>query len=175
MMNMTRRITAALGAVIAAAALALTVSPTPAVASAAENFKRPAVVENFKKGPAENFKKIGPFNGVPVRAMKAGETCPDESGVLCIWQHANKGGRFLEVTSYYVRGGGWSLAGSWWNNRISAAQNETGKTVELIGNVDCRRENLGGYVLRMVDERYIPNMANVGTGYANDHISCIDW
>lgn len=168
MMNMHRGVRRASVLLASVATLASTlVGSASAQAAPVENFKRPAVVENFKK--------IGPFNGVPVRAMKAGETCPDESGVLCIWQHANKGGRFLEVTSYYVRGGGWSLAGSWWNNRISAAQNETGKTVELIGNVDCRRENLGGYVLRMVDERYIPNMANVGTGYANDHISCIDW
>lgn len=122
-------------------------------------------VENFKQ-PA-----IGPFNGVPVKAMSPGQTC--DPGVLCVWQHRDRGGQWWDMT--YPAGGYRSLEGSWWNNRISSVQNRTGRTILLIGNVACHRENQGGYVLEIKNGWYFSNLAYYDGGYPNDAISCVDW
>lgn len=115
----------------------------------------------------------GIFNGVPVQVMRAGEECVWNSGRLCVWQHRDRTGTFDDWG--YPSGGKRSLAGSWWNNRISSVQNETGSTVLLIGNVECKREAQGGYVLEVGRGRYIPNLANIDGGYPNDAISCVDF
>lgn len=144
-------------------------SPTYAAAPAVENFKRPAVVENFKRVPVENF-KIGPF-----AARAAASSC--DPGFLCLWQAKDRGGRSLMLSASKVRPGH-SLDGYFLNNRVSSVENNTGSDVILIGNIGCNPPAMGGWGLWINNGAYYADLSSSAYNRqgqsANDRISCVN-